>query len=202
VRIAADDCLGVLYSLPGGLTPPPPGGGPVSIAMVAAELPRTTPTGTPIFLGSSTMAPPSTAPAQPMVRRNPVLDAALEQLDDPNPKVRTSAENAVRYLAPAPDPAWLDYAKGSDVAERVRRVRLLPFSSDANKKYDAMISASRETDPKVRRAAFGAMRRSLESPKIVDRLIAAMEKDESPAIRIQAAETLSAVRDNPRPKPP
>jgi HEAT repeat protein len=135
------------------------------------------------------------AAAAAAVRRNPVLDAALEQLDDPTPSVRTSAENAVRFLAPAPDPAWLEYNRAPDAAERIRRVRLLPFSSDANKKYDAMIAASRESDAAVRKAAFGAMRRSLESPKIVDRLIAALEKDDSVAMRILAAHALGSIRD-------
>jgi hypothetical protein len=196
VRIAADDCLAVLYSLPGGGPLPPPGGGPVPISAVAANLPKMTPAGTPLEI-SSTIAP-ATAPAV-IVRRNPVLDAALAQLEDGDPKVRASAENAVRYLAPAPDPSWLDYANAPDGAERIRRVRLLPFSSDTAKKYDVMIAASRESDPAVRKAAFGAMRRSLDSPKVIDRLIAALEKDESIPMRLLAADILASARDiNPR----
>ena len=195
VRIAAQDCLAVLYSVPGGLTPPPPGGGPVPIAMVAKNLPKMTPSGTPIVMSD----PPATNPAVVAVHHNPVLDAALDQLDDPDPSVRTSAENAIRYLAPAPDPGTsADFAATTDAKERIRRVRLLPFGTDP-KRYDIIIAALRESgDPPLRRAAVGAMRRSLSSPKVVERLCVALEKDDSAAIRAAAADALAPLRDDPK----
>ena len=50
---------------------------------------------------------------------------------------------AMSHTATAVDPATTDFAKATDAEERIRRVRLLPFSADP-KRYDMMIAALRD----------------------------------------------------------
>lgn len=122
------------------------------------------------------------------------FNQAVEQLDDPNPIKRKQATEHVRAFYALAGPIPIDINAAPDDVERLRLVRLLPFSDDW-RKYDLMILALREENLAIRRAAISAMSRSLKSPRIVEKLIQVLARDPSATIRADAAEVLSSVRD-------
>ena len=88
----------------------------------------------------------------------------------------------------------LDFTLARTLEERRRLVDQLSYASDPAK-YDLMIKALADRDMGTRRAALAAMGRSIQSQKIVDRLVKALA-DPVPLVRAGAAEALSPLRED------
>jgi hypothetical protein len=138
---------------------------------------------------------PASRPSMALMT-TPEVVAAIEQLDDANEAVRDHAAAIVKQAWPR-EGELLDYSKAFDPAEKLRRVRLLPFAKDW-RKYDLMISAANQEDPVLRHAAIGAMGRSLQSPRILDKLIDLVRHGYTTATRRDAILALAPLASDAR----
>jgi hypothetical protein len=129
----------------------------------------------------------------------PAVVAAIEQLDDANDAVREQAAAVVKKAWPL-NAELPDYNRTIDPAEKLKRVRLLSFTKDW-RKYDLMISAANQEDPVLRHAAIFAMGRSLQSPRILEKLVDLARHGNTTATRHDAIVALSPAGKDPRVTP-
>jgi HEAT repeat protein len=109
-------------------------------------------------------------------------------------QIRRAYPSTATSTLPTPPSVPLDFTLARTLEERRRIVDLLSYASDPAK-YDLMIKALGDVDPGTRRAALVPMGRSLQSQKIVDAVVAALN-DPAPFVRAGAAEALTSQRDD------